>query len=234
MKRKTKTVRLIAASFFGSLFSLLIFIELNGFIFLLLLRVISSLSLTLIAFPIVSRKEYIKTTLAVIAVSAFYSGFFILIHQVFKPPNMIIINDILYFEFNPLIMIGCTAVIYMIITLLEKIFRERIKSTVVPLEFTVGHQTYTCTAKIDTGCDLTEPFSGSPVIIVDDRVFQIHNEPSKRVIPYSAVGGSSLLYAVKSERTAVNNAAVDREIYIAVTKISNDHFQAIINSEIVR
>lgn len=234
MKRKTKTIRLITASFFGSLFSLLIFIELNGFIFLLLLRVISSLSLTLIAFPIVSRKEYIKTTLAVIAVSVFYSGLFILIHQVFKPPNMIIINDILYFEFNPLIMIGCTAVIYIIITLLEKLFRERIKSTVVPLEFTVDHQTYACIAKIDTGCNLTEPFSGSPVIIVDDSIFQIHNEPSKRVIPYSAVGGSSLLYAVKSERTAVNNAAVDREIYIAVTKISNDHFQAIINSEIVR
>lgn len=234
MKRKAGTLRLIGASFAGSLFSLLIFIDISGFVFLLIVRIITSLLITVIAFPFINRKEFIKTALAIIGVGTIYSGFFVLIYQLFKPPNMIIINDILYFEFNPLIMLGCTALIYLVITLFGKLFRERMKSTVVSLEFVVDQQAYSCPAKIDTGCNLTEPFSAAPVIIVDSAVFQIGDRSAKRVIPYSTVGGSSLLYAVKAEGVRIDHSEIDKEIYIASTRISNVHFQAIINSEIVR
>jgi len=233
-KRQTKVLRLIAAAFAGSLFSLLIFVGAKGFFFSLLIKNVSSLLITLIAFPFSGKKEFFRTTLAVIAVSAVYGGMFILIYQLFKPPNMVIVNDIVYFEFNPLVLLLCTAIIYIVISLFHKLFRERIKNSVIPLKFSVNQHEYGCIGKIDTGCNLREPFSGAPVIIVDRSVMKIDDTVPKRVIPYSAVEKNSFLYAVKADCVKLDGKTVDREIYLALTDIKNDSFQAVINSEIVR
>ncbi len=233
-KRETTTLRLMLASFTGSLFSLLIFMDMQGFLFALLIKAVSSLLIALIAFPFINRKEYLKITLATVGVSVVYSGVFVLIYQLFKPPNMLIINDIVYFEFNPLILLGCTAIIYILITLFDKLFRERIKSSVVPLSFTVDEVGYSCTGKVDTGCNLKEPFSGAPVIIVDNQLFVIKEVMQRRVIPYSAVGSTSILYAVKAEQVRIDGTFIEKAVYIASAPLKNEHFQAIINSEILR
>ncbi len=234
IKRSAKVLRLIAASFIGSLFSLLVFFTADSFIIRLLIRVVSSLLLVLAAFSFINRKAFFKTVLAVILVSLVYSGMMILIYQLFRPPNMVIVNNVVYFEFNPLILLGSTAFIYILITVFQKLFRERIKNTVVPLSFTVNGSEYSCIAKIDTGCNLTEPFSGAPVIIVDTSIFKIGDPLHQRVIPYSSVGNSSILYGIKAEQVVVDRSMIEREIYIAATDIRSDHIQAIINSEIVR
>lgn len=233
-KRMTKLWRLIAAAFIGSLFSLLIFCGIEGFWFSLLIKAASSLLITLVAFPIIGKREYFKTTLAAVGVSVVYSGGFILFYQLVRPPNMLIINDIVYFEFNPLVMIGFTAAIYLIITLFHKLFRERIKTSVVSLSFTVNQKEYSCIGKVDTGCSLKEPFSGAPVIIVDESVMRIEEKTPHRIVPYSAVGGSSILRAVKAEKVTIDKTPVDREIYIAVYRLNDSNIQAIINSEIIK
>ncbi len=233
-KRDTVILRLIAASLIGSLFSLLIFVGVKSVLFSLAIKIGSSLLITLIAFPFVSKRAYLKTALGVVASSILYSGFFILIYQWFRPRNMLIINDIVYFEFNPLVMIGCTAVLYTVITVLQKLFRERIKSTVVRLRFFVNSQEYACTGKVDTGCSLTEPFSGAPVIIVDASVMPIGESDQKRVIPYSTVNSSSILYAVRAEKVLIDSVPIEKEIYLASAPIRSGEIQAIINSDIVR
>lgn len=233
-KRETRLLRLTAASLIGSLFSLLIFLDVRSFFFSLLIKVVSSLTITLIAFPFISRKEYGKTTLGTVGVSVVYSGFFILLYQLFRPPNMAIVNDIVYFEFNPLVMLGCTALIYIGITAFHKLFRERIKNTVVKLHFKVGSAEYRCLGKVDTGCSLTEPFSGAPVIVADSALIEIADDAPKRVIPYSAVGGSSILYAVKADQVTIDGKPIDKTVYIAVTDLRDDTVQAVINSDIIR
>lgn len=233
-KRDTKLLRLIAAAFIGSLFSLLIFIGIKGFLFSMMIKAASSLLITRIAFPFVSKREYIRTTVVTIGVSVLYSGLFILFYQLFRPSNMMIINDIVYFEFNPLILLASTALIYSAITVFHKLFRERIKSTSVRLYFRIGSEEYFCIGKIDTGCNLTEPFSGAGVIIVDSSVMTINETTPKRVIPYSAVNSSSILFAVKADQVTIDNRQIEKEVYIAVSDMKNTQIQAIINSEIVR
>ena len=217
-KRETKLWRLIAASLIGSMFCLLQFFLIEGFFLSLLIKIVSSLAITLTAFPLGSRRIYFRTTLGVIAVSVVYSGLFILIYQLFKPPNMVMMNDVVYFELNPLVLLGVTAVIYLCITLFEKLFRERIKSTVVRLKIFVGDREYACLGKLDTGCNLTEPFSGAPVIIV----------------PYSTLAHTSLLYAFRADQVRIDDSPVEKAVYIATAPIRNPQIQAIINSDIVR
>ena len=234
MKRSSRLFRLIAGALIGALFSLVIFADIGSRLLPFLLKSISTVVITFIAFGWKSRSEYIKVLLCNIIVSVLYSGFIILFYEFVKPSNMVIINNVPYLQINPLILLTVTVAIYFILLLISKLFHERIKSTVAALKFSVDGKDYSCIGKIDTGCNLTEPFSQSPVIIVDNSVYQIDSDTPKRIIPYSTVNGSSFLYAVKADGITIDKNEINRSVYIASSDIHNQTFQAIINSEIIR
>ena len=234
LKRNCRLYRLLLGAFTGSLFSLLIFFDSNNRFLLFLLRIFSSALITMIAFGFRSKSEYIKAVLCNILTSVGYCGFFTLFYQIFKPPDMIIVNDVVYLQNDPLRLIMLTAVIYVILLIVNKLFSERIKSTVVTLQFTVRQSTYSCIGKIDTGCHLREPFSAAPVIIADPSVFTVDIRQPFRVIPYSALSGSSILNGVKADSVIINKQTIEKDIYIASGDIGNPNYQAIINSDIIR
>ena len=234
LKKECRLYRLLLGALTGALFSLLMFWQPESRLYLWGLKLLSAASVTLITFGWKSKSEFLKTAVCNSAAAAVYSGFFILFYQVFKPPNMVIVNDVVYCEVDPLRLTALTAVIYLLILLLYKLFSERIKNTVVPLKFTVGERSCSCIAKIDTACHLREPFSSSPVIIADDSVFTVDTSLPHRIIPYTAVGSSSYLSAVKADSVLIDKKAVDREVYIASASLRNPHYQAVINSELAR
>lgn len=234
LKRNCRLYRILLGAFAGAVFSLSIFIHSDSRIFLFFLKIICSAVITIIAFGWKSRAEYSKAFLLNIVISLLYCGFLILFYQIFKPPNMLIVNDVVYLHLNPLLLMGLTAVIYILVLLLYKLFFERIKSTVVSLQFILKEKNYSCIAKIDTGCHLREPFSSAPVIVVDTSVFSIKNEEQVRVIPYTTINGSSYLYAVKADSVLIDKKPVTQTIYIASGNIHNPNYQAIINSDITR
>ena len=234
LKRDCRLYRLIIGSFIGALFSMNIFLNSESRLLPWMMRIISSAAITLAVFGWRSYREFFKAFLCTAAAATVYCGFYILFYQLFKPPNMIIVNDVPYIQVDPLWLIALTGVIYVIILLLYKAFSERLKSTVVSLRFTVGGRSFGCIAKIDTGCNLREPFSSAPVIIADSSVFTIGGSTPKRIIPYTALGGSSYLYAVKADSVTIDKKPVGSAVYIACAELHNDQYQAIINSEIVR
>ena len=152
----------------GALFSLIVFLRIDSVILLLLIRTASSALITLAAFGFRSRAEFIKSAAMTIAVSMLYSGGLILFYQIFKPPDMLIINDVPYFDVDPLSLILLTAVIYLILLLLIKLFSERIKSTVVPLRFTVSEKEYSCIGKLDTGSVQDHPLHHGQRLIISE------------------------------------------------------------------
>lgn len=234
MKKSVRLWRLLVGAFSGALFSLMMFLQNDSRPFLLLLRIVSALALTLITFGWKGKREYLKTTLCNLTVAVIYSGLFILFYQLFKPPNMVIVNDVPYLQINPLWLTALTAFIYIIVLLIYQLFSERIKNTIASLSFTVHRKDYSCIGKLDTGCNLKEPFSSSPVIIIDTSVLDTEQEKQIRVIPYTTVNGSSYLKAVKADRVSINKKLVDTDVYIASAALHNPHYQAIINSTIIR
>ena len=234
LKRDVRLYRLLLGSLIGACFSLLIFIDINNQWLLLLLRIVSSALITLITFGYIRKEEFFKTMLLTAAVSLVYCGFMIFIYQMFRPSNLLIINDVVYIELPPLLMIAVTAVVYLLILLIRKVYRERIKTTVVSLRFSVKGSEYTCIGKVDTGCHLTEPFSCSPVIIVDESIMKFNDDQLCRIIPYTTINSSSYLKGVKADKVVIDKKAMDTDIYIASAKIQNGSYDAVINSDIVR
>ena len=234
LKRDVRLYRMILGAVIGAIFSLTIFISSDSRILLLILRIVTTGIITLIVFGWRSSREYLKSYLCNTVVSIIYCGAYILFYQVFMPPNMVIVNDILYLQVNPLWLTALTAIIYIIVLIIYKIFSERIKSTVVTLKFTIHGKDCSCVGKVDTGSNLREPFSSAPVIIVDTTVFDTAGEELIRVIPYSTVNGSSYLSAVKADTVHIDKKPISETIYIASGHIQNPNYQAIINSEIIR
>ena len=234
LKKQVKLYRLIIASFICSFFSLVIFFKISEIISLLLIRPLCGCVMTLIAFGYHGLKEFVKYACTTVLVTALYAGLFILYYQLVKPPNMIIVNDVPYFEFNPLLMLCVTVVIYFIISLANKLLNKRMSATIVELSFMIDGQRYACIGKIDTGCNLIEPFSKAPVIIVKRSVYDPPSQVQKRIIPYSTINGSSFLYAVKCDQVEIGHKAINIPVYIAVTDNILGEAEAIINSETVR
>ena len=234
LKRDIRLYRMILGAGIGSLFSLTIFIHPESRILLWTLKFLTAFIITLIVFGWKSRKEFLKSYLCNTAVSIIYCGAYILFYQIFKPPNMVIVNNILYLQVNPLWLTALTAIIYILVLVIYKLFSERIKNTVVILKFTIHDKDYSCIGKVDTGSNLREPFSSAPVIIVDTAVFDTAREEMIRIIPYSTVGGSSYLNAVKADMVHIDKKPITEPIYIASGQIHNPNYQAIINSEIIR
>ena len=234
LKLRSPAWRIVLASFIGSLFSLLILVDHRSFFLTLLIKLLSTAAISSAAFRFHSFKELLKNALFTMLVSFIFSGLMIFIYQIFKPPNMLIVNDIVYFEIDPLVLIAVTVFIYAAVYICERIFRERIRSSVVRLGVSAGGKDIVCIAKIDTGCTLREPFSSYPVIIVDRSIMNVSEDERRRVIPYDTVAGSSVLYAVKADSVSIDGKHIDNEIYIASGDIRNNNYSAVINSDIIR
>ena len=234
LKRDVRLYRMLLGAFTGALFSLIIFLDINSQTLLMLLRVISSVVISFITFGFIRRAEYIKAVLLTVTVSLVYCGAMILVYQLFRPANILIINDVVYIEVPPLLLIALTAVIYLFILLIHRLFRERIRTSVVSMSFTLSGREYACIGKIDTGCNLKEPFSGAPVIIVSERILTIDESTGCRVIPYTTVNGSSYLKGVKADKVLIDKKPVETDVYIACANIQNGNYDAVINSEIIR
>lgn len=234
LKRDIRLFRIIIGALIGAIFSLTIFIDSDSRMILFALRILLTGAITLVVFGWKSTREFIRSYLCNTAVAAIYCGAYILFYQIFKPPNMIIVNDVLYLQVNPLWLTALTVIIYLIMLIMAKIFSERIKNTIVSFSFTLKDKSYSCIGKIDTGCNLREPFSSAPVIIIDTAVFDTNTETAIRIVPYSTVNGSSYLNAVKADTVHINKKPIADTIYIATGIVNNPNYQAIINSEIIR
>ena len=234
LKRGVRLLRLLAGALVGSLFSLAVFIDVGSTILLFLFKLLSTAVITLTTFGFRGIREYLKAGALTLTVSTLYSGGLILFYQLFKPPDMLIVNDIPYFAVDPLSLLLLTSVIYLVLLLLAKLFSERIKASVVPLSFKVSDKEYSCVGKLDTGCNLTEPFSGSPVIIVDRSIYSPEEGGMFRIIPYSTLDNSSYLKAVKAQSVSVDRRKIDKSVYIASADIRSGSYEALINYDIIR
>ena len=198
------------------------------------IKIIATLTISVIAFGYHSYIELFKRSMLTLCVSFLFSGMMIAVYRIFRPPNMLIVNDIVYFSINPLVLLALTGVIYVLMYAIERLFRERLKHSVVRLEFTVSGRSCCCMGKLDTGCSLTEPFSGAPVIIADSAVLTLPDDAHKRVIPYSTVGSSSVLFGTQADSVYIDGKLLDKNVYIAQGSVKNSAYQAIINSDILR
>ncbi len=227
--------RMILSAFLLAFSSMLVFLPFYRTTVSFVIRLMLSGLMVLIAYPYRGIGELLRDTLSVFCCSLLLVGLFIAICQLLRPPHIRIINDFVYFEINPLLLIGVTAALYILLILYRKLFSQRIKNTVVTLCMTIGGTVYDTIGMIDTGCTAVEPFSGAPIIVVSSKLLDTSSMKGIRVIPFDTVGSSSLLYAVKAGKLTVNDRLIEKDVYIGSSdRLNIQGITAILNPDILR
>lgn len=217
LRIKTKYFRLVSGSLAGGILSILSLLNIH-FIISIIIKILVALLLILITFGFKNKRLYIKAASTLIVVTFLVNGAIICFYLALKPNGMIIINDSVYFDISPLLLIILTLVVYIILFLFKKLFKNHVKSNLVKdVSVKLNNSIFIIKCKVDSGLNAKEPFSGSSVIIVEKKIFiNSINNSKLRVIPFNSIGGNGIIYGFKAQNIQIDNKTIDEDIYIGL------------------
>ena len=224
MKSPVDFKRQLFASGFASLTSLVILIP-DSFSFIAFVIRISAVPLIVfISFGKSPKKVFFKRIFTFLTTAFVFCGFMEALLKYLKPRGLKIHNGIVYYDISSLLLIGLSAVIYTVLTLLSKYFAKktvRMKNVSVVTDF--GKLSIDCI--VDSGNKLREPFSDTPVLLID-KSYQKAVDPGglpQRVIPYSTVSGEGLLMGFRPKSVYLSDSPSEKlNLYIAFGDVPGD------------
>ncbi len=251
-KGNTRKRRLILGAIIGSLTSLIIMLPPLTSFMNFIIKLIIALFIVLVTFGFKTAKTYIKNVLLFYLVTFLFCGVMIGYWFIFTPSGMVINNSTVYFNISPSVIIVSTLISYLIVWLINKYVSIKMpKKVFCKLKIINEDKTCELNAKIDTGNSLKEPFSLSPVIVIQKEdiesiipfdIFSFLNENSKddikalkgiRFIPFKTVNSNGLMPAFKPDKLFIDDKECLKETYIAISQNKNftENYKALINIE---
>lgn len=118
----------------------------------------------------------------------------------------------------------------------KKLTKSVYKSDIHNIEIKINDRCYIFNAKLDTGCNVKEPFSGKSVIVAEKEVFNdfVPDKTKVRLIPFTSLGGSGILQGFCADNIIIDGKEADNSVYIGICEnIFKDDIKAIIPSELI-
>lgn len=214
--------RKVASAFAASLFSLSIFfpppaLGIGAEVTELLFKVLCSLIMVAIAFSWCSLVEFLKEWLVLLTVTMLFYALMGAMQGLFAGAGLFVFDHAIYFHLRTPVFILCLAGAYTLVWSLNRVLRSVCRTDEL-YRVTLEVDMPMCQEWIgfvDSGNSLSEPFSGSPVVVCSlDVAAKIlspklllavlgeENEESCHVrqIPFSTVSGSGMMPAVRGKR----------------------------------
>lgn len=213
-----KYSRIVLGALSGAILSFTAFLPFNHFPINLLINVLVISISSFIAFGFKNKQIFIKNTVILVIITFLYSGALIAFYNAFRPNGMVIINNAVYFNISPILLIVLTIIIYLILLVFKKLFKNTTASNLIyNLKIYYSNKEYNIKCKVDSGCNVKEPFSNDSVIIIDKNEFEPINSSNVRIIPYNSLGGKGILKGYKAEKVYIDDKLINEEIYIGLS-----------------
>ena len=235
-KRNEKTWRLVLASFIGGAYSLVILVDDLNFAISFFGKLAAACLMIFAAFKFNGIKAYIKEVAIFYFVNFLFVGLTVGLWFVFKPKGIVINNSTVYFNISAKLLLLTALAAYLISALIIRIYNNKtaVKELYSVTVFKNGNEVRFF-AFADSGNNLKEPFSNSPVIVADKKLFE--NYECQRLIPFSTINGEGVLSAFKPERVEISSSLGSvalEEVYVAVSdNVKKGEYQGILNPKIL-
>lgn len=225
----SKRWRILLGSVVGGLSSLLLFLENLGIV-MTLLKILTAILMTVVTFGIKPVRRLLKSIFLLFAITFLFGGLLFAIYIFFDKDILIYSNGIVYFDIDLTFLIICTVISYAVITVISKITDKKApKSKEYYVTVENAGKIISCTALMDTGNNLREPFSDYPVIMLDKELFnKLFTEDKIRLIPMSTVNGESVIKAFRPQKLIINNFSTDK-VYIGESITQLNEYKMILN-----
>jgi len=246
---EAKNFRLAAASFVGSLYSLIIFWENMPTMLKIPLNFAVLSLITLIAFKPKSIKRFLKNAAAFLLVNYIFAGLMLALWFFVSPDRMLYNNFVVYFDIDVKLLIVLSALCYAILRLITAFVRHiSPQKKTVSVTLTNKGRSVTANALVDTGNSLCDGFTGSYAVVADKSVITaltgeslysalerqtegVHTDFQRiRLVPVNTVSSGSLLAAVRIESLTVSSKRRFDNVLLAQSRSSlPDEYSVIIN-----
>ena len=237
VKCKASNLVLLRGAVAGALLSLVILLPPMPVAVDLLLKLITS-AVTVFASSFKKPlKIFLRLWAVFLGISFAICGFTYFLCSTFLSNYLLIQNGVIYAEISPWLLILFTSAAYLTLTVLQRISPKSLpQNYYCNVEITIDGITQSFFGKLDSGNTLKEPFSQSPVIIVNSPDI-LKSVPRERVrqIPYEVIGGRGLLEGAKADCVKLDGNTVPTEIYICANKdtLCNCGIDAVLSADLL-
>lgn len=242
-----KIPRCIAASAYGSLFSLTILLPELPFAFSLLIKLVAAVTVVLAAFGFHSKERFFINSVSFFTVNFLTAGAVYAVYSWLRPEFMHFNNSFFYIDFSLIILVLSTAVLYFAVCTIRTI-TDRIPDDCGCYRIIVrnGDRVFSLNGLADTGNSLVDFFTGRPVIICGRDSFhqitgaefdfsQPHIPKGFRLIPCSTISSSGVIPAfLPDEIIIVNDKSGTRKSVEAMVGFGTESTAAIFNPKLLK
>lgn len=206
----------------------------------LLVKLALSGGMVLVSFGFGGWGALARRVLSFFILSFSFAGIFLAVWYLFAPRGLFVKNSVVYFDVPPLLLICLALGGYLLMRLFHRLFgRGPVQDTVCRAEVTFAGRTRACTARVDTGCALREPFSGLPVVVAQAAALPAPPQGPPRMVPFTSVGGDGLLRAWRPDRLRLcfpDGEVVTQACYVAFREggFPGGSYQALVPPELLQ
>lgn len=233
LKEDPDRIRLVIASFSGGFYSLTVLLPEKFSSVLVAFRILAVGLFVFITFGFKSVKLFIRQGICFLLCSFIFAGLMFALWYFICPSGMYFNGSVAYFDIDILTLVILTVVCYSFLKVFDLIFRTRAPvNTVYRLDVFVKGEKLQLKAFLDTGNRLSDPFTGSSVIIVNSACFEnifygkaeseYFSDYKMRYIFCTTLGGESMLPAFSPDKVFVKGADCSFNIDKAVIALTEE------------
>lgn len=234
-RKQPSSARLCAGAAVGALGALIIFLPPMGIIVQTVYRVGLTMMMCSAVFCPCKASGYIKSAVYLMLCSMALCGALLLWQITVRPVGFAMSGGAVYFDIGALALLLCCAAGYAAACVIARVTQNEQSRGFCTVTVLNNGVSAAFTALIDTGSSLSEPFSGLPVIVCEQKAlgrtlpegisrFIEGGSPPEgiRLIPYKTLGGDGILPAFLPQRAVLqreSGKACAVRCYIAATDI---------------
>ncbi len=209
-RRRDATLRILAGAVISAIYGTLIFFPAMSFAYSIIGKVLVSLIIAFVAFRPYGARDYITTWLLFWLSSAMCGGLILAISVFSNFGNVMqttISNCVMYIKLNPFLLTFGSMLLYFFIefyrrTCIRNFSKDKI---ILKLKILYEKNEYFVSALIDTGCELTDPLSGDPVIVAEKSAFKNIADVMDKISIKTALGEGVLSLIFPEKIECINN-----------------------------
>ncbi|ABP66545.1 peptidase U4, sporulation factor SpoIIGA [Caldicellulosiruptor saccharolyticus DSM 8903] len=250
-RTNVSSFKILFTSILASLYSLLQFYPPMQFLYSIFGKIIVSVIFVYLTFWPKKFFIFLRQLLSFYLVTIMFGGMVFFLYYITKSSFVI---DVQVKLKNVLIALGCSLIVFKLSyeLILKRMYKE---SLIRYIKFKINDAEYNCTAYVDTGNNLKEPFSGRPVVIVERNLLREKGNPADIsaqnleelqkhlghkivLIPYNSIGQEhGVLIGVIPDEFYISenrNTWTKRDVAIALydKKISN-RYSALLGPDLI-
>lgn len=247
MKMKIKQYKIIISSLIGSIYAIMVYMNITKICSNILMKILLSISMCYLAYNPKNLKKLLKELLMFYLISFVFGGCTIALMYIINPKN-VKLKDGVFVGIYPLKIAVVGGILAFIITLIAfKINQNRIstKNSYCKIRIFLNKKNIEVTSLIDSGNMLKEPINNLPVIVVEkEKIKEILPEyilnnieqmiggdanykmieqiPKIRIIPFESLGTKNgMLIGIKPDKIQITYNEIYSETKNAIIGIYN-------------